>query len=102
MTRELLEHIQTIVNYHDDKQLVVWTALVAGFHLVLHKSNIAPLKRVHDTVHNVTRSNVCYSQGVMVIFMHWSKTNQSGEYVDTNPLVANPDSKSVRYTGCCT
>ena len=72
--------------------MVVWTALTTGVHLVLRKSNLVPLKRVHDTVHNISRKDVKYDDGVMVVFIKWSKTNQMGEYVDKSPLVAKKNS----------
>ena len=54
LTTELLNKINKVVNEAVDKQLVNWTALVSGFNMVLRKSNLVPLKRVHDTVHNIT------------------------------------------------
>ena len=92
MTVELLEEIEQIVNIADEKELVVWTALVTGFHLVIHKSNLVPIKRVHDMMHNIVRNDIKYTEGIMIIDVHWSKTNQFGEYLDNDPTVGNPDS----------
>ena len=64
-------------------------AMTTGFHLVLHKSNLVPIKRVHDEVHNITRGDVKYSEGVIVIFIRWSKTNQQGQFTNMSPLIAN-------------
>ena len=63
--------------------------MLTGFNLVLRKSNLVPLKRMHDTVHNISRNNVRYGNGVMVFVIDWSKTNQFGLDVQTPPLVAN-------------
>ena len=89
MTEELLLKIETVVNVTDDKELVVWTCMLTGFNLVLRKSNLVPLKRVHDTVHNLSRSDVRYTDGVMVFVIDWSKTNQFGLDIQTSPLIAN-------------
>ena len=92
MTKKLLQQILLHVDTSDQKQLVVWSALVMGFHLLLRKSNMVPLKRVHDTVHNVSRQDIKCAEGIMVIYVCWSKTNQMGENVNTNPLVAKKHS----------
>ena len=75
MTKQILLQLERVIYVTDDKQLTGWTALLSGFFLVLQSSNIVPLKRVHDTVHNLCRSDIKYSQGVMVVFIRWSKTN---------------------------
>ena len=54
MTNQLLEKILHVVDFEQDKQLVIWTSMLTGFNLVLRKSNIVPLKRVHDSVHNIS------------------------------------------------
>ena len=92
MTTELHEKIEKHVNVNDDKQLVVWSAILTGFNLLLRKSNLIPLKQVHDMVHNISRSDIKYDEGVMVIFVRWSKTNQYEEKVNKVPLVANSES----------
>ena len=92
MTVALLEKIEQLVDVQDQKELVVWTAMVTGFHMVLRKSNLVPIKRVHDEVHNIVRSDVRYAEGIMVILVRWSKTNQDGQYLNQVPLVAKPHS----------
>ena len=92
MTHELLEKIEAVVNMNSDKEVVIWTSMLTGYNLVLRKSNLVPLKRVHDAVHNISRSDVRYSEGVMVFVIDWSKTNQFGEELQTSPLVADKHS----------
>ena len=92
LTIELLEKMQKVVNYNDDIEFVVWVALVTWFHLLLHKSNLVPLSRVHDTMHNIARHDVRYSDGVMIILIRWSKTNQFKEITKINPLMMDNDS----------
>ena len=93
MTDELLHDIRGVVNYHDDRQFVVWVALLTGFKLILCKGNIVPLKRMHDAVHIVSRQDVAYGNGLMVIDIKWSKTNQFGEYVSQSPMMVDNSSK---------
>ena len=92
MTPELLEQILTVVNLSDDKEFVAWVASLIGFNLILRKSNIVPLKRVHDNLHNISRKDVRYTDGVMVFMIDWSKTNQFQEDNDISPLVADKHS----------
>ena len=75
MTTELLEKIHKVVDFSEDIELVVWVTMVTGFYLILHKSNLVLLSRVHDTMHNIACSDVRYKKGVMVIMIRWSKTN---------------------------
>ena len=89
MTPELLQKILKVVNLNDDKEFTVWVALVTGFSLILCRSNLVPLSKVHDTVHNLSRSDVRYDSGVMVIYITWSKMNQFGEKVSKVIIVAN-------------
>ena len=91
MMMELLMRIEKVVDMSDDKQLAVWSAMLSGFFLVLRKGNLVPLKRVHDTLHNICRSDVKYSEGVMVFFIRWFKTNQYGEKTHMAPIVGDND-----------
>ena len=93
MTPELLEKICDVVNTESDKETVVFTSMLTGFNLTLRKSNIVPLKRMHDSIHNISRQDVRYGKGVMVFTIDWSKTNQHQQQVDTPPLIANKHSK---------
>ena len=58
MTTDLLNQIQPLVNVQDDKELAVWSAMLCGFNCVLRKSNLVPIKRMHDTAHNICRKDV--------------------------------------------
>ena len=53
------------------------------------QSNLVLLKRVHDMVHNITRSDIRYKNGVMVVYIRWSKTNQHRVKTDTQPVTAD-------------
>ena len=89
MTVKLLKKIESVVNIWVEKELVIWVAILCGFFLVLRKSNLVPIKRAHDMVHNITRCDVRYGKGVVVLFIRWTKTNQNREKVFRFPMVAN-------------
>ena len=95
ITPELLQQIVAVVYITDDKEFVAWVATLTGYNLVLRKSNMVPLKRIHDSVHNISRQNVRYDNGVMVFIIDWSKTNQYHERTNTSPLVAD------KYSAIC-
>ena len=90
MTILLLDKIDQLVDVQEQKELVVWTAMVTGFHMALRKGNLVPVKRVHDEVHNLIHSDIRYADSVMVIFVRWSKTNQDIEFINKIPLIAKP------------
>ena len=92
MTVQLLEKVQKVVNTQVQKELVCWKAATTCFHSVLRKSNIVPVKRQHDPIHNISRKDVRYDEGAMVIFVRWSKTDQLGQEIQKIPLIANKNS----------
>ena len=47
------------------------------------------LTQVHDTVHNITRGDIKYGNGVMVVIVRWSKTDQLGEDPVPMPMIAD-------------
>ena len=52
-----------------------------------------PLKCMHDTVHNIAQGDVKYADGVMLIDVRWSKTNQFHKHSDPSPIVADNNNK---------
>ena len=89
MTVELLNKIERVVNIYIEKELVTWVTLLTGFHLVLPRSNLVPLHRAHDVVHNISCRDMRYGEGVMVIYIRWSKTNQHRERIHRTLMTAN-------------
>ena len=78
---------------------MVWVALLTGFNMYLRKSNLVPLSRLHDRMHNISRRDVRYDAGVLVIFIRWTKTNQYGEKISEKIIVGdnNCDICPVRW-----
>ena len=50
---------------------------------------MVPIKREHDPEHNITHSDIRYDNGVMMVIVRWSKTNQFLEKEQTIPIVGN-------------
>ena len=92
MMKVLLQEVQQAVEFRDQKQFVCWVATVTCYFTALRKSNIVPVTRKHDPQQNITRSDVRYGNGVMVIIVRWSKTNQFQEKEQTIPIVADNNS----------
>ena len=89
MTPGLLEKIYKVVKLDKERQLATWVTMLGGFFMVLRKSNLVPLSRVYDMVHNITRRDVRYHAGVMVVVIRWSKTDQFGQNPDKILMVAD-------------
>ena len=93
MTEKLLSKIKNVVNFKDDREMATWVTMLGGFYMVLRKSNLVPLSRVHDMIHNITRNDVRYDKGVMVVFVRWSKTNQFQQEPGKILMVANTNNE---------
>ena len=93
MTVELLEKISEKVNEYHQKQLAIFTLMLFGFFLFLRKSNLVLDTQVHDMVHNLSRSDIRYQNGVLVIIIKWSKMIQFFQKKLQLPIVADKSSK---------
>ena len=71
----MVEH----VDVQDQKQLATWVAILYGFFLFLRKSNLVPVKRIHDPQHQLSQGDITYFDKVLIVEITWSKTNQFGE-----------------------
>ena len=87
ITVEMLQEIVHKVDYNDGKQLAIWVTSLYGFFLILRKSNLVPVKRQHDPLHQLSRSDIKYHQDVLVAEITWTKTNQFGEKCIKVPIV---------------
>ena len=75
MLTQMVEHI----DIQDQKKLATWVAILYGFFLFLRKSNLVPVKRIHDPQHQLSRGDITYFDKVLIVEITWSKTNQFGE-----------------------
>ena len=75
----MLLKIVEIVQVNDQKQLATWVAVLFGFYLFLRKSNLVPVNRQHDPMHQLSRCDIKYLRNVLVAKIKWSKTNQFGQ-----------------------
>ena len=79
ITQEMLLQMVDLVDIEDQRQLSIWVSILFGFHLFLRKSNLVPVKRKHDVLHQLSRADIHYAEEVLVAKIKWSKTNQFGE-----------------------
>ena len=79
VTQEMLLQMVDLVDIEDQRQLSIWVSILFGFHLFLRKSNLVPVKRKHDVLHQLSRADIRYAEEVLVAEIKWSKMNQFGE-----------------------
>ena len=87
MLLQMVEHVDT----HDNKQLATWVCLLFGFFLFMRKSNLVPVNRQHDHLHQLSRADIKYHRDVVIVEVKWSKTNQFGNGRLPVPVVRHPD-----------
>ena len=79
VTQEMLLQMVDLVDIEDQRQLSIWVSILFGFHLFLRKSNLVPVKRKHDVLHQLSRADIRYAEEVLVAEIKWSKMNQFSE-----------------------
>ena len=88
ITVEILEKMFLKVNLNSEEQLVAWTALIFGFHLLLRKSYLVPDTQTEfHPERQLTRSSLCLAHNAMIVEIVWSKTLQFKEKTLTLPLI---------------
>ena len=87
LTTDLLMQMVEHVNINDQMELASWVAILLGFFLFLHKSNLVPVTKQHDELHQISRSDITYFDEVLIVYLKWSKTNQFGEKILPVPVV---------------
>ena len=76
------------VDFNNEEQVTAWMALIYGFHMLLHKSNLVPdtQKEFHPEK-QLARRNVCLAKHAVLVNLEWSKTLQYKEKVLPVPLI---------------
>ena len=88
MTPEIMEKMFVFVNTQEEEQMVAWTALVVGFHLLLRKSNLVPdTQGTFDSTKQLARKNLCLAKNVVLVEIEWCKTLQFKEKILVLPLI---------------
>ena len=75
ITVEMLREMVNYVNIDVQKQLATWVAILFGFFMFLRKSNLVPVNRQHDPLHQLSRCDIKYMNKVLIAQIKWSKTN---------------------------
>ena len=79
ITFEMLHKAMQKVNFHDDKQLVIWTVCIFGFLLFLRKSNLIPDTRILEDEKQFQRMNFRIQDDIMLAHIKWAKNRQFGD-----------------------
>ena len=75
----MLNKMVNVVDISSEKQLATWVTILVGFFMYLRKSNLVPIKRQYDHLHQLSRADIRYHDDVLAAEIKWSKTNQYGE-----------------------
>ena len=92
VTEQILLQIAEQVDPTDTTQVVIWTAMLFAFNMMLRKSNYVPELKEHEPTKQLSRRDVRYFQGAMLVHVKWSKTLQCGDRVVPFPMMANKKS----------
>ena len=90
VTPEILLRISKVVNYRDQVELVVWTALLLGFYMFLRKSNLIPdTMETFNKAEQFCRSDISLLglDKAMMIDIRWSKTIQYKQKILRVPVL---------------
>ena len=71
----MLNKMETFVNFDHPIQVVAWAVILVGFHLLLHKSNLAPNSTLEF------KSACQLHCGMVLVNIKWSKTRWIGNRV---------------------
>ena len=84
---EILMNMFKFVDIQDEEQIMAWTELLYGFHL-LDKSNLVPdtQKEFHPEK-QIARQDICLAKHTVLVNIQWSKTLQYKEKLLHVPLI---------------
>ena len=75
MTPQLLREIYDHVDHEDPVELVCYTAILVGFNLFLHKSNLVPdSSNIFNPDEQLTRADALLAEWMVLICLRWNKT----------------------------
>ena len=60
ITVEMLMDMAEFIDVNNQKQLATWVCILFGFFLFLRKSNLVPVKREHDHLHQLSCADIIY------------------------------------------
>ena len=93
ITPKILLQIHACLDLTQQSDITFWSFLVLSFLLMARKSNLVPDSVAgFDAKKQLTWQDVKFGNGVLLISLKWSKTNQFFEKVHAVPLVAIPGS----------
>ncbi|XP_033729484.1 uncharacterized protein LOC117318630 [Pecten maximus] len=93
ITPQILGKIHQRLDHDDPEDTTLWCMFLFSFYLMLRKSNLMPnSSHKFDPSKHLLRQDILVEDGVLLVVVKWSKTNQFGHRIVRSPLVAIPGS----------
>ena len=74
------------------KHLSCWVAMLLAFFGCLRLSNLVPVAQsAFDPLKHLKRDDILFSDGVVLVFFKWSKTNQNANRISWIPIIPVSD-----------
>ena len=90
ITPEILIQMYRHVNVNNSSELAHWTAFLFALRLLYRKSSIAPRSlKTFDAKVGLCRGKAIFSNGVILVYQNFSKTNQFMSQTRVTPLVSS-------------
>ena len=92
VTPEILVQCVRNVNAQEGKELTTWLAILVGFYVMVHKSNLVPTSAAtFDASQQFTCGNIVKTHYGDEAWIYWSKTIQFHDRCLQLPILPNPD-----------
>ena len=86
---KILHQIKSLVNFNNEKELVIWVVLLFGFHLFLRKSNLIPDTCTFEPNRQFQRRDFRNNHEIMIAHIKWAKNRQYADEKLLLPMAAN-------------
>ena len=100
VTQEILADCAQWINAQNGRELVAWTALLAGFYVMVRKSNLVPKTvNMFNPAQQFTWANFIRMVYGYEARIYWSKTIQFHDRCLQVPILPNPDIRICLCSG---
>ena len=91
---EHLVRFHSALDLESPKHLAGWCAMLLAFFGCLRLSNLVPASQaVFDPMKQLTRDDIRFSDGLVLVFFKWAKTNQNSSKVSWIPICPVQDTR---------
>lgn len=93
ITPEILLQFRSLLNFKQQKDRALWTAILLGFYSFLRSNNLVPRShQLDENSRHLTWNDIKFKSYGADLTIHTSKTNQLGHFHHIIPIPAIPDS----------